>query len=232
MKAIQALITGGTGALGRVVTEEFVRQGMRVSVSVRPGSGTVSLSRDIRGSVNVIEADLSSEEDVSALFSRAREGDGEVSVLLNLAGGYVPGRPVAETEMQDWEQMLTVNLRTMFLSSREYLRQKDTSRYGRIISIASKQAVVPAGKSGAYAVSKGGVVVLTRVLAEELKGTEVTANAIAPGIIDTAPNRASMPDADYTAWVRPESIARTILYLCSEDARAMNGNCIRMFGGL
>jgi NAD(P)-dependent dehydrogenase (short-subunit alcohol dehydrogenase family) len=93
-------------------------------------------------------------------------------------------------------------------------------------------AMHPSAGTAGYAVSKAGVVTLTTVLGDELKGTPVTANAIAPGIIDTPANRASMPDADRSAWVTPDAIAGTMLFLCSDAAGGINGATIPLFGGL
>jgi NAD(P)-dependent dehydrogenase (short-subunit alcohol dehydrogenase family) len=93
-------------------------------------------------------------------------------------------------------------------------------------------ALRPSAGRAPYAVSKGGVVTLTQTLAEELKGTGITANAIAPSIIKTQANSESMPDADSSRWVTPEEIAELMLALCSESGRSVNGACIPVFGGV
>jgi NAD(P)-dependent dehydrogenase (short-subunit alcohol dehydrogenase family) len=227
-----AIVTGGMGELGRVVAEEFLRNGMRVAVPVRPGkTGQTGAIGGLKNAL-LIEADLTKEEDVGSLFHSVTGKYGGVDILINAAGGYLPRRPVSGTSLADWDGMMDLNLRTMFLCSREFLRQKPVNRYGRIISIAAMPALKPAAETAAYAVSKSGVVLLTKIIAAEVKETGITANAIAPGIIDTAPNRSSMPDADTSGWVTPAEIARTMLFLVSPDARSINGQCLEMFGRL
>jgi NAD(P)-dependent dehydrogenase (short-subunit alcohol dehydrogenase family) len=106
------------------------------------------------------------------------------------------------------------------------------AKRGRIISMAAMAALSPTAGRGAYAIAKRGVVTLTETIAEEVKGSGITANAIAPGIILTPANRASMPSADTSRWVTPEEIAALVLYLCSEDARSVSGNVLKVYGGV
>jgi NAD(P)-dependent dehydrogenase (short-subunit alcohol dehydrogenase family) len=93
-------------------------------------------------------------------------------------------------------------------------------------------ALAPSASRGAYAIAKRGVVTLTETIAEEVKGSGITANAIAPGIIDTPANRASMPSSDFSRWVTPEEIASIVLFLCSDDARSVSGNVLKAYGGV
>jgi NAD(P)-dependent dehydrogenase (short-subunit alcohol dehydrogenase family) len=103
---------------------------------------------------------------------------------------------------------------------------------GRIISVAAMTALSPASSRGAYAIAKRGVVTLTETIAEEVKGTGITANAIAPSIILTPANRSSIPRGDTSRWVTPEEIAALILFLCSENARSISGNVVKVYGGV
>jgi len=125
-----------------------------------------------------------------------------------------------------------VNLDAVFYCCRAFLRQKRMKSYGRIISIAAQTVFRPAAGRSAYAVSKGGVAMLTGVLGEELRGSGITANAIAPSIIRTPANRKSMPKGDPSKWVDPADIAEEILHLCNESAGSINGSVIPMFGGV
>ncbi len=177
----------------------------------------------------MVAADVTLSEDVERLFLSVQP-EGGVQILVNVAGAYAGGTPVREMAATEWDTMMSVNLRSVFLCSREFLRQHDGRTFGRIISIAAMPALRPAPNKAAYAVSKAGVIALTLSLAEELKGTRVTANAIAPGIIDTPANR-SWSD-DRTGWVSPEEIAEQIIHLSSEHAASINGAVIPMFGGL
>ncbi len=226
------LITGGTGALGHVVAERFISAGANVASSYLFESELKRLSEFFRNNVTVIRADVSDDEDVAVLFKQIGNKFGRVDILINIVGGFLPKVNIKETKTKDWDHMMSINLKSVFLCSREFLNQLNNASYGRIISMAAMPALKPSGGRGAYSVSKSGVVVLTQVLGDELKGTSVTANAIAPSIIKTDANVSSMPDEDSSKWVTPDEIAETILFLCSNEAKSINGVCIPIFGGL
>ena len=126
---------------------------------------------------------------------------------------------------------MSLNLRSVFLCSREFLRKHAGSGYGRIISISAMPVFKPTPGRAPYSVSKAGVYMLTQVLGEELKGTGLTANAIAPSVLRTPANVASMPEENTAKWVAPEEVAEMMLLLCSEGS-SVNGTCIPMFGGV
>jgi NAD(P)-dependent dehydrogenase (short-subunit alcohol dehydrogenase family) len=214
-----------------VVTRAFVTAGARVAATYHGKHDAKNLATQFK-SVLLLGVDVTKEEDVQELFRRVSEDFGGIDVLINLVGGFLPSRPISETILSDWEFMMSLNLRSVFLCSREFLRVNLGKPYGRIISISAMPAIHPSAGRGPYAVSKSGVVVLTKVLGDELKGSGVTANAIAPSIIRTKDNMDSMPNEDITKWVTPEEIAATMLFLCSEDARSINGLTISMFGGV
>jgi NAD(P)-dependent dehydrogenase (short-subunit alcohol dehydrogenase family) len=151
-------------------------------------------------------------------------------VLLNTVGGWSGGTAEGETAVDDWECMLSVNLRSAFLLSRAVLPHMLQEGWGRIVHVSSKTAVEPRAKQIGYAVSKMGVITLTKVIAAEVKGTGVTANVILPSIIDTLANRASMPKADPQRWVSPEQIAAMMRFLCSDAGASINGASIPMYG--
>jgi NAD(P)-dependent dehydrogenase (short-subunit alcohol dehydrogenase family) len=128
--------------------------------------------------------------------------------------------------------MMNINLKSVFLCSREFLQNIGERTYGRIISMAAMQVFKPVAGRAPYTVSKAGVGMITQILGEELKGTGITANAIAPSILKTASNISSMGENEANKWVKPEEVAETMLFLCSENAKSINGIVIPIFGGV
>jgi NAD(P)-dependent dehydrogenase (short-subunit alcohol dehydrogenase family) len=102
--------------------------------------------------------------------------------------------------------------------------------YGRIVTIGTRTAVAPTAQTAAYAASKAGVIALTQAIAAETSGTGVTANCVLPSIIDTPANRRSMPNADPTHWVKPDSLAGVICFLASDAARDQRGAAVTVYG--
>lgn len=226
------LLTGGTGQFGHVVAEKFSNDGAKVATSYLFEDELKHLSDDFKKAVFIVRANVTDEQEVAALFHQVQKKYGSVDVLINIVGGFLPRGTIADTETKDWDHMMNVNLKSVFLCSREFLRSTIGKSYGRIISMAAMPALNPTAGRGPYAVSKAGVVVLTKVLGEELKGTGITANAIAPSVIKTKANMGSMPNEDFSKWVTPEEIAELMLFLCSESAKSINGLTIPMFGAL
>ncbi len=214
-----ALITGGSGALGQAVVPAFTAAGARVIVAGRAGS-----SVQVEGQ-RQMTADVADEADVRRLVGEVIRTEGRIDALINLVGGFAPGR-VLETETSLWERMWTTNLTTAFLLSKAVLPHMLERRSGRIVHVAARAATEPFPGAAAYIVSKAGLVALVRALSMELDGTGVTVNAVLPTTIDTPANRKSMPDADPAAWVKPASIARLLLFLSSKEADQVNGALI------
>lgn len=228
-------ITGGTGALGRVLVEAFYAEGAKVISTYRVKSELETLSpslKDDRLRVLFIKADVTQEREVEAAFSRAVEVFGTVDFLVNIAGGFMGKTPISSLELRDWDRMMDMNLKSAFLCSRSALRIMEKKGSGRIISISAMAGLKPSAGRGAYAISKAGVAVLTQIIADEVKGTGITANAIAPSVLATEANIRSSPGEDYSKWVQPKDIAELILFLCSESARSINGAVINVYGGV
>jgi NAD(P)-dependent dehydrogenase (short-subunit alcohol dehydrogenase family) len=235
MEMNTAIVTGGTGALGRVVASTMMNNRIRVAIPVRPGSRGGALPPEPERGTGMMywrESDISTESGASTFVRETAERWGGVGILVNCAGGYAGGEKIGEVSAATFEEMLTANLRTAFLMSGAVLPLMRAAKRGRIISIAAMAALTPTAARGPYAIAKRGVVTLTETIAEEVKGSGITANAIAPGIILTQANRASMPSADTSRWVTPEEIAALVLYLCSEDARSVSGNVLKVYGGV
>jgi len=146
--------------------------------------------------------------------------------LVNAVGGYAGGMKLWEMESALFDRMLGLNLRSAFVSSRSVLPILLRRGSGCIVNVAARSALEQPGGAGAYAASKAAAVALMHSLAMDLRDTGVRVNSVLPNIIDTAANRREMPHANFTGWTKPDEIARVILFLCTQDARAINGAAI------
>jgi NAD(P)-dependent dehydrogenase (short-subunit alcohol dehydrogenase family) len=216
-------VTGGHGVLGRAVVETALADGLRVAVLDHASGLPVPDGVLELGGVDLTDA-AAAERAIGAVVQRF----GRLDALLNIAGGFV-WQTVDDPEPA-WTRMFALNLTTAVNASRAALPHLKASPEGRIVNVGANGALKAAAGMGAYAASKSGVHRLTEALAEELKSTSVTVNAVLPSILDTGPNRKDMPDADPAKWVQPLDLARVMLFLASSDSRAITGALIPVVG--
>ncbi len=227
------LIGGATGALGTGVARVLAATGARLALTSTSPEELDDLANDLSvpdERLFISTVDATDPKSVAQLVSGVVDRFGSLHVLANTIGGWGGGKPVAETSVEDWEWMLTLNLRTAFLLSRAVLPHMLDAGWGRIIHTSSKAAEQPRAKEVAYGVAKRGLIALTETIAAEVKGSGVTANAILPSIIDTPANRRMMSKSDPSRWVTPQAIGGTMRFLCSDAAGSINGESIRIFG--
>jgi NAD(P)-dependent dehydrogenase (short-subunit alcohol dehydrogenase family) len=231
LKNRSIVITGAFGSLGAVVAESARAAGAKVAavdLSDLRSAPTFGSGITPFGSV-----DLVSPVSAEAVFSLIADRNSGVDGLVNIAGGF-RWEKIASGSIDTWDAMYAVNLRTAFSATRGalpfLLEQAAKHGGGRIINIGAAGAMRAGLGMGAYAASKAGVAKLTEALAEELKDSGITANAIQPSIIDTAVNRADMPGADFSRWVKPQQIADLIVFLLSDLASAITGAVIPVVG--
>ncbi|MFS0710402.1 SDR family NAD(P)-dependent oxidoreductase [Brevundimonas phoenicis] len=218
-----AAITGGHGALGRAVVEAVQAAGWTIAVIDHASGHAVP-----EGVLEIGGVDLTDHAQAKAAIEAVVAHYGRLDALLNIAGGFV-WIPV-EGDGEEWDRMHALNVKTTLNASRAALPHLKASSEGRIVNVGANGAIKAGHGMGAYAASKAGVHRLTEALAEELKSTSVTVNAVLPSIIDTAANRADMPDADPSKWVAPADLAAVILFLASPEARAVTGALIPVTG--
>lgn len=224
-----AIITGGTGGLGAAVTRRFLDDGWHVVV---PWVAEDELSRlDAHPALTLLHADLFEPDSAQAVVAAASEADGgPLGAVVNLVGGYAAGERLHATPVADFETQLRLNLRPTYLTCQAALPRLMEAGGGAIVCMASRAAVAPFPGGSGYGVAKAAVLALVDALAVEYGGDGVRANAILPSIIDTPGNRAAMPGADPSDWVRPEEIAAMIAHLCREESTAVNGAHVPMYG--
>lgn len=226
-----ALVTGGTGSLGSVIAQRLDSEGARVVSTYRDSKSLNGARSSFSPGVTFIRADVTREEDVTRLFDEVLAAFDRIDVVINTVGGYVPGKPLVEVTLDEWDLMMNLNLKSTFLTTREALRRMKGQAYGRIINISAMVGLNPVPGRAPYAISKAGVSLLTDIAAREVKGSAITVNAIAPGIIATQSNIDSMPEEDGTKWVTPGQITELILFLCSPAAVSISGTTVKAPGG-
>lgn len=215
------VVSGGTGALGRAVTEAFLAAGDRVVVPWIVAAEKEAMPGHER--LTLIEADVADSVGAAAVMDVARG----VSVLINGVGGFAGGSPLPDTDLEVWDRLYRMNVRTAVSLSRAAIpRMRDAGRGGAIVNVASRAAIDCPSGLAAYSASKAAVIALTRTLAAENDDSAIRVNAVVPTTIDTPANRAGMPDADFSRWTAPVEIARVILWLCGEDAGTVSGGLI------
>ena len=220
-----AVILGATGGLGTAVVDAFATRGDRIIAVARSIAGVSELAAKYPGRVTGDTANLTLRQDVDDLWERI-DRVGVPRWVVNTTGGYRGGK-VAETTPDDFTTMMDLNLGTAWWSCRAAARRMAG---GCIVNVSSRSALVAEPGAAAYAIAKAGVIKLTEVLAAELKSSGVRVNVVVPAIIDTPENRKSLPEKAMQKAVAPAEIAAVILYLCSEDAAAITGVAIPVYG--
>ncbi len=228
-----AIITGGTGALGRAVTLDLLKNGASVAVPYHGEKGWESLrtaAGELSGSLMGGPVDLRSSADVDRFVSRVSERHGRVDFLVCVAGGFAAGKSF-EADDPAWDHMLDLNLMSIIRTLRPVVPVMVRQNFGRIVTVSSG-AILKGGGAGIapYAVSKGAVLQLTEILAQEMEKYDVRAHCILPGTMDTEANRKSMPKADFSKWVQTEDVAKVIHFLLSDASRAVRSVTVPVLG--
>ncbi|HKP75913.1 MAG TPA: SDR family oxidoreductase [Longimicrobiaceae bacterium] len=228
-----AFISGGAGNLGRAVTAAFLEAGWRVSVALHhtdAKNALDALKAAHPGRVSTCLLDLSKELGASSAITQTVQWGGRLDAVAHLMGGWVGGDKLADTSVGVWEAMLSLNLTSAFLLARAAIPRMLDGGGGSLVFVSSRSAREKRAASGAYAISKAGLLVLAETIAEEYGVRGIRANAVLPGTMDTPANRRSMPDADFSTWVPTEQVARAILFLASAESAAINGASVPVYG--
>jgi NAD(P)-dependent dehydrogenase (short-subunit alcohol dehydrogenase family) len=236
--AANVVVTGGTGALGTAVVTRLRMAGAVCHVTNFVAAELETYAHRDDPAVHVHTGiDLADEAAVGAFYA----GLPPLWASIHLAGGFAMA-PVAETSAGDFMSQIQINALSAFLCTAAAIREirgravpgPSGARGGRIVNVAARPALEPRLGAGmaAYTASKAAVAALTQALGEEVAGEEIWINAIAPSILDTAANRAAMPDAEHGRWVSPAAAAELIAFLAAPDNRVTRGAVIPVYAGV
>jgi NAD(P)-dependent dehydrogenase (short-subunit alcohol dehydrogenase family) len=210
------MVTGAFGTLGRAVVQAAAAAGAQVvRIDLAPAG-------DDAGGLALGGIDITDPAAAADAVAAAVGRFGGVDVLVNVAGGFV-WQTLDDGGPETWARMYAINVTTAVTMTKAALPHLLARPGARIVNIGAGAAGRAAAGMGAYAAAKSAIARLTESLAEELQGHDITVNAVLPSIIDTPANRADMPDADTSAWVKPAALAAVILFLASPAARAISG---------
>jgi len=224
------VVTGGFGALGRVVAEEALRRRASVAAIDHATPPPGLAERLGPNALMVGDVDLASPKAAEGAMAEAKARFGRIDALLNIAGGFRWEKIAGAANVEGWDRMFAINLKTALNASRAALPHLLDSGAGRIVNVGAQAGLRAPEGMGAYGASKAAVHRLTESLADELKLKGVTVNAVMPSIIDTPANRADMAGADFSRWVSPADVAAVLLFLASDEAKAITGALIPVSG--
>jgi NAD(P)-dependent dehydrogenase (short-subunit alcohol dehydrogenase family) len=217
------IVTGAFGVLGRAV-----------SARAQAGAAKVAMldyaapPPELAGQPLVLGGvDLTKSDAAARAVQQVRDAAGRIDALMNIAGGFT-WRTLEDGDCAVWDMMHAINVKTAVNAAKAALPHLIESN-GAIVNVGAAGALKAGAGFGAYAASKAGVHRLTESLAQELKG-RVRVNAVLPSILDTAQNRKDMPNADPKTWVQPDDLAKVMLFLSSDDARAITGALLPVTG--
>ena len=240
LKGKNLIVTGGASGIGAACVKRFAEEGANyvliVDINLEAAEKVAQeISQQTGAKIGAVKANVTLEEDIKRAFDVFRENCDTLHVLLNCAG-ISNTKHIDEITCEQWDRTMNVNLRSAFLFSREALKMMEAQRYGRIINMASQ-----AGKSGGitvgvdYAVSKAGILNLTKSLAKQAAPYSVTVNSVAPGLIATAMTTTFGYDPETVPLKRigtPEEVADAVLFVASDLSRYVTGSCIDVNGGI
>jgi 3-oxoacyl-[acyl-carrier protein] reductase len=242
LKDKTALITGGTRGIGKAIAEQFLKEGAKVAVCASNEENLKKLKDEFANKghdVVTIKADISDPEQVSECIKKSVDTLGAVNILVNNAG-ITRDQLIARMSDEDWDQVLSVNLKAAFLFIRDVSRLMIRQRSGKIINMTSIVGIMGNAGQANYASAKAGLIALTKSVAKELSKRNIQANCIAPGYIqtdmtDALPDKVKEEVVKYVPLGRMgtvEDVAQAALFLASDESNYITGQVLQVDGGM
>jgi NAD(P)-dependent dehydrogenase (short-subunit alcohol dehydrogenase family) len=224
------VITGAAGNLGQALAMGFAGAGANLVLVDLDANRLKSVFGADNEKRSLVAVNLLKREEAQRVIDVARQRFRKIDVLCNIAGGFRMGEAVHETSDETWDFLFNLNVRTLLNAVRAAVPALIETGGGKVVNDGAAGALKGGAMMGAYAAAKSVVIRLTEAMSAELRERNINVNCVLPTIIDTPENRAAMPDADPTRWVAPADLARTIMYLASDDARAIHGAAVPVAG--
>lgn len=244
LKGRVAIVTGGAKGLGRAFALKLAEEGARVMVVTRKDMAnlekTVQQIKDLGGEAALFQADVARETDMLNMAEATNKAFGRIDVLINNAAIYdgIKRKPFYEIDPDEWDLVMTVNVKGAFLAARAVFPYMKAQGYGKIVNLSSEVFYTGSNGFAHYVASKGGIIGLTRALAVELGPHNICINCVAPGFTDTEASRGL---ADVTKYdtsktplrrlERPEDLTGAALFLASPESDFVTGQTILVDGG-
>lgn len=238
-----ALITGGSKGIGKSIAIKLASEGYDIAFTYASDDSAASETLEELKKYNpnalAIKKDMSIEEDVKEAIKEIEEKLGTLDVLVNNAGITRDGL-LMKMKTEDFDKVIEVNLRSVFLTTREIIRPMMKKRYGKIINVSSVVGIMGNAGQANYAASKAGVIGFTKSIAKEFASRGIRANAIAPGFVETDMTKALKEDVKEEMlkniplgyFAKPEDVANLVSFLASEKSDYITGQVIQIDGGM
>jgi NAD(P)-dependent dehydrogenase (short-subunit alcohol dehydrogenase family) len=220
------LVAGGTGALGGAVVRELVGAGYRCSLTWIVESERERTAAELGDSVELIQADLFDPASAAAAVAAPED----LEAIVNLVGGFAMGPLVHETDPEEFDRLMRLNLTPAFNLARAGMPRMLDRGGGAFVGVSARAALRPFPGAAGYVTAKAAVLAFIQALDAEYRKQGIRCNAILPSTIDTPANRAAEPDADHSKWVPPEEIAKVVRFLVSDDSAPTSGAAIPVYG--
>lgn len=233
MKDRVAIITGATGGLGKVISRQMAEAGAQLALFSRTQADLEDLVTELeipRERVMISAVDLNDSGEIKIGVDQVKEKFGRIDIVIHLVGGWTGGKTVQETPREELSGMLDQHLWTTFNLAQAALPHLVDNGWGRLLVISTPFAANPGAKLSAYAAGKSAQEALMLTIAEEVKGSGITSNVLRVKVIDVQHEKEKSPSPKNAAWSTPEEISSAILYLCSDEARMINGARIPLYG--